>query len=136
MGKILKYVKREKKLSSNIFLETKYVAYRQIPLYYRSADIFVHTSRVEAFGLVFVEAMACGLPIIATNTDACREIIGNNEMLFKSGDSNTLAEKICGLLADDTDLEALGEKARQMVHKEYTWSRAADQFLDLYSHLI
>jgi glycosyltransferase involved in cell wall biosynthesis len=134
--RVLKYVRREKKASSNIVLKTNYVAYRQMPLYYRSADVFVHTSRVEAFGLVFVEAMACGLPIIATNTDTCREIIDKSELLFEPGDSQTLAEKICRLLADDELRVTLGEAARQKVCKEYTWSKAADQFLDLYSRLI
>lgn len=133
---VLNYVRKEKNASSNIVLKTKYVAYRQIPLYYRSADIFVHTSRVEAFGLVLVEAMACGLPIIATNTEATREIIDKSELLFEPGDSQTLADKICRLLADEEYRVTLGEVARQKVCKEYTWDRAADQFLDLYSRLI
>jgi len=134
--RILKYVRNKAKEYPNIILKTDYVPYRQMSSYYRSADVFVHTSRVESFGLVLVEAMACGLPIIATSCETCREVVGSSGLLFERGDSQTLAEKTCMLLADDELRMAMSEAGRLKVCKTYTWDRSADQLLKVYSRFV
>lgn len=131
--KILECVRKKAKEFTNLVLKTNYVPYPQMSFYYRSADVFVHTSRVESFGLVLVEAMACGLPIIATSCETCREVVGASGLSFESGNSQALAERICRLLADDELRANLGEAGRLKASTKYTWDRAADQLLELYS---
>ena len=64
-------------------------------------NLFVHPSRWEGFGLVFLEAMTVGVPIIGTNVGAIQEIIddGRTGILVKVDDSDALAQAICQLLS-------------------------------------
>jgi glycosyltransferase involved in cell wall biosynthesis len=56
----------------------------QMPTLYRSSDLFLHLSREEAFGNVYLEAMACGLPIIAHDSARVRWIVGDNQYLINT----------------------------------------------------
>lgn len=89
--------------------------------HYRSADVFVFPSRTDTFGMVLIEAMACGLPIAAYNVTGPKDIV-TNDCLGAVGD----------------DLAAAAQKALQYgtaeqrhahVHENYTWEKAAGQFI-------
>src|SRR5207253_548908 len=73
-------------------------------------DVYVSSSRAEAFGLAMVEAMACGLPIVATATDGARAIVKDNVTgrLVPIGDDAALAAALSELLADAAQRAALG----------------------------
>lgn len=62
-------------------LEIKSVHYTEMPFYYKSADVFTLPSIREPFGIVYIEAMACGLPVVATDDEVRREIIGDAGIL-------------------------------------------------------
>jgi glycosyltransferase involved in cell wall biosynthesis len=66
----------------------------QMPELYRSADIFMHLSREEAFGNVFIEALACGLPIVAEDSPRTRWIVGAQEFLLDTSDPGGIAQNI------------------------------------------
>lgn len=66
----------------------------QMPALYQSADVFLHLSKEESFGNVFVEAMACGLPIVGHDSPRLRWIVGDSEYLTDTGDPNAVS---CGL---------------------------------------
>ena len=135
---ILKYarekLKNEKR--SNVKFLFKYIPHEEMPIYYRSADVFVHTARSEAFGLVLVEAMACKLPVVATNTSCCPEIVGDGGLLFELGDSQDLAEKIITILKDENLRKELGTKARNRILTSFTWRNAAREYLNLYLSIV
>ncbi|MFH1478535.1 MAG: glycosyltransferase family 4 protein [Candidatus Omnitrophota bacterium] len=78
---------------------------KSLPLYYKEADIFITPSLDESFNITILEAMACGLPIIATDLPAHRELIKNdvNGILVPPGDAASLAKAI-RLLVDHADL--------------------------------
>jgi glycosyltransferase involved in cell wall biosynthesis len=131
---ILKYVKEKMKneKGSHAKFFFKYIPHEKMPIYYRSADVFVHTTRLEAFGLVLIEAMACKLPLVTTNAGCCPEVIGDAGLLFEPGDSQDLAEKIITILTDESLRTTLVEKAHKRVLANFTWDKAAKQFSKLY----
>ena len=70
------------------------LAPERMPQLYRSADVLLHLSKDEAFGNVFIEAMACGLPVVACNSPRARWIVGDDEYLFDTMDPLTIAQHL------------------------------------------
>lgn len=70
------------------------LAAERMPQLYRSADVFLHLAKEEAFGNVFVEAMACGLPIVAHDAALQRWIVGDEAYLLDTEDPTAVARKI------------------------------------------
>jgi glycosyltransferase involved in cell wall biosynthesis len=66
----------------------------RMPSLYRSADVFMHMSQDEPFGNVFLEAMACGLPVVAHNSERSRWIMGEDEYLVDTNDAAAIARNI------------------------------------------
>jgi glycosyltransferase involved in cell wall biosynthesis len=66
----------------------------QMPPLYQSADVFLHLSKDESFGNVFLEAMACGLPVVAHDSPRVRWIVGDNQFLIDSDNSASITAAI------------------------------------------
>jgi glycosyltransferase involved in cell wall biosynthesis len=92
---------------------------------YERADIFVLPTRFDAFGLVFVEAIASGLPVIATNINAIPEIITHHEsgLLVEPGDTHCLAEAIRALVDDPDKRRSMGLAARRQAEVKFDSAR-------------
>jgi len=65
-----------------------------MPALYQSADAFLHLSKEESFGNVFLEAMACGIPVVAPDTTRVRWIVGDDQFLLSSDDPDAIADAI------------------------------------------
>ena len=99
-----------------------------------SADAFVHAGALETFGLVVVEAMACGRPVVGVNAGAVPELVdGEVGVLAREASGAVFAQAISDLF--DRDLVALGQAARARVLAKFTWQRAFQQQLATYSAL-
>lgn len=97
-----------------------------------SADALVHAGTKETFGLVVVEAMACGRPVVATRAGAIPEIVdGTVGELAEPHDAASLAEAVRALY--DRDLEAVGAAARAKVLQHFTWTQALHAQLATYA---
>jgi alpha-1,6-mannosyltransferase len=97
-----------------------------------SADALVHAGSNETFGLVILEAMACGLPVVGTRAGAVPEFVDEQVgMLAAPGEASSMAEAIAGLY--ERDLGALGRAARARVLTRYTWTHALQQLLATYA---
>ena len=83
--------------------------------YYSNAQIYVLSSRWEGFGLVLVEAMAHGLPVISSDLPTSKEIMGDFSMYFKNGDINDLAQKLEE--ATQMDWESKSEEALKIAQR-------------------
>lgn len=98
------------------------------------ADVFAHTSRWEGFGIVLLEAMLAGLPVVATSVSAVPEIVddGATGILVPSGDAKAVADAI-GRLLDDAELRAqFGAGGRRRALAEFSVAQMADATLDVY----
>jgi D-inositol-3-phosphate glycosyltransferase len=112
------------------------VAHEQLPLYYAAADVTVMPSSYESFGLVAVESLACGTPVVATRVGGLTSIVHDGEtgLLVPWRDAQMFAESLRRVL-EDTDLRRrLAANARASV-LGYGWDRIADEHLALYEDL-
>jgi len=115
-----------------------YVSKFNLPKYYSMADLIVYPSRQEIFGLVLVEAMACGKAVVGSNIMGPSEIIVNGETGYTSDFMNLtkVSEMIIELFNDRTLLTQMGKKSLERVKKFYTWKRAADSHYKLYMNVL
>ncbi|MGE5426181.1 MAG: glycosyltransferase family 4 protein [Bacillota bacterium] len=106
---------------------------------YQTADLLVLPSinTHEAFGLVLIEAMACGLPVIASNLPGVRSVFrdGRDGYVVEPGDSSDLAAKIELALADDKQRQEMSRSARNYAVEHYGWEQIADRILDEFSEI-
>ena len=98
---------------------------------YASADIFVLPSFKETFGIVFLEAMHYGLPIITTNVSAMPELVeeGKNGFLVPIADSQALAKAISKLIENPDLSKQMGEVGRKKVANSYYWEQSGSKFI-------
>ena len=103
----------------------------QIAERYRAADVFVFPSRDEGMPNVVLEAMASGLPIVATAIAGSEELVreGENGHLVPTEDAAALAAALAHLLAAPERCRALGRASRAIVEREYTWACVAAAYL-------
>lgn len=98
------------------------------------ADIFIHTSRWEGFGIVLLEAMLASLPVVATRVSAIPEIVvdGETGLLADAGDAQTLAEHARALLDDPERGRRLGANGLRRAHADFSVARMTDRTLSVY----
>jgi glycosyltransferase involved in cell wall biosynthesis len=120
-------------LEKNIKL-TGFVADQDLHLYYNTADLFVLPSKSgEGLPLVALEAMACGLPVIATNVGGINEIMVKNfGKLVPANNPEALADAIVELV----DINNETEELRAIVEEQYSWDKNVAQLLEIYEELI
>ena len=109
--------------------------YREMVEHYRRADIFVCPSVWnEPFGLPVVEAMACGLPVVAARSGAIGEIVRHGEtgLLVERGSATELADAMLALLSDGSRRESMGRAGRARVVDAFSWERVVEDLESLY----
>jgi glycosyltransferase involved in cell wall biosynthesis len=105
---------------------------------YAAADVFVLPSEYEAFGIVLLEAMAAGKPVVATRTGGMVEVVeeGRTGLLVPVGDTAALAEAMQGLLQDLPRARAMGEAGRGRVQEAFTWDAVTRRVEGLYEAML
>lgn len=110
-------------------------ATHDVPDYLRASDLFVLPSRREGLPVALLEAMACGLPCVASRLPGSTEAIidsGQNGVLTPGGDVPAMAEAIAALLADPARSARLGAAARATITQRFSSGATADRWLDAY----
>jgi glycosyltransferase involved in cell wall biosynthesis len=110
-----------------------------IPAVLRALDIVVHTSnRAEPFGLVLVEAMACGRPVIASKAGGPEEIVveGENGLFYMPGDERSLADRILQLANSPGLRKKLGETGKRTVEEQFNASQLAERIAPIYQEAL
>jgi len=108
----------------------------ELPGLYSSASLFVMPSYYEGFGLVLLEGMASGLPVLAFDTGVVPEIIENGRNGFMVEDDNDLADRVLEILADEQKRKAMGKRSRAIVEEKLTWDRTAKGTIEVYKELV
>lgn len=106
---------------------------------FQEMDIVVVPSRFEGFGLTAGEAMACGKPVVASEVEALREVVGSDSsagMLFPVGDSTNLAEALLALAASPSRRLELGRNARRRVEECFSFKQYRQRTQTLYAELL
>ena len=105
-------------------LYTDYVPDEDLPKFYSYADLLVHPSLSEGFGLTPLEAMACGTPVISSTGGSLKEVIGDAGMFFEPTDTDSMGLMIVRLLGDQGLRKRLVEKGFEQTLK-YSWEKTA-----------
>lgn len=111
-----------------------YVADDELPILYSSAKLFLYPSVYEGFGLPPLEAMACGTPVVTSNTSSLPEVIGDAGLMVSPCDDIGLYEKILQLVEDGEFFAEFSQKSIDRA-KLFTWKRCAEQTIDVYRRI-
>ncbi len=133
--KNLKKLTSQFKIDKNIIF-TGYVPHEQIPEFMSIADVFLRPSVAEGFGIVFIEAMAAGIPVIATRVGGIIDIIqaGENGVLVEPKNSSQIADAIVKLLKNASLASELSRVGRKYVEQTYSWNIIFDKVKKMYAH--
>jgi glycogen synthase len=116
---------------------TGFLADHELRLHYAAADVAVAPSIYEPFGLVAVEAMACGTPVVVGDTGGLREIVaGGHGLLFPPQDDERLADRLIEVLSDRELAHELIVRGRQRIAQRYDWGAVAAATVDTYRQAV
>jgi glycogen(starch) synthase len=106
--------------------------------FYKCADITVVPSIYEPFGMVVLEAMVAGCPVIVADTGGLKEIVVHEEtgLCFKPNDPESLAQAMIRVLRDESLAQQLTSDAHRFIGEKYNWERIARHTMDVYERSI
>jgi glycosyltransferase involved in cell wall biosynthesis len=137
-GRYFSYIQSmmSEKMRENIFFLGD-VPYSEVHNLYQEGDIFVNSSYSEAFPLPIPEAMACGLPVVASGVGGAAEIVKDGETGFvvPFGNSEILAEKLVHLIRDKKIRKSMGINALKSTTAYFCWEIIARNLLKEYKRL-
>ncbi|WP_083881620.1 glycosyltransferase family 4 protein [Haloferax elongans] len=109
-----------------------FVPDEKLPEYYRGADIFAFPSLLEGFGMVLIEAMASGLPVVSTTSSAIPEVVGDAGLLCEPASVSPIAKQVCDLIENPELQHELSESGLTRVESKFTWNAATEQLIEHY----
>jgi glycosyltransferase involved in cell wall biosynthesis len=114
-----------------------FVPDEDLPTYYATADVFVTASTVETQGIVMLEALASGTPVIGARAGATPELVKENRngLMFEAGNHKDAAERLSGVLRDEALLKELSGNSRDSV-MEHSLDGVCDKLESIYSEMI
>ncbi len=133
----LKELIKEYALEKNVLL-VGYIKEDELPSYYQAADLFVlPTIELEGFGLVTIEALACGTPVLGTKVGATPEVLSalNSDLIFSSRRTKVIAERIIQFFNNKEANLFTPEVCRQYVEEKFSLEKHLDQLSDILTKL-
>jgi D-inositol-3-phosphate glycosyltransferase len=108
-----------------------------LPYYYSAAEVLVMPSHYESFGMVALEAMACGTPVIASQVGGLAFLVQDGQTGYHvpSDSPEDLCEKLTAILDDPDQRRRMGQRAAEYAHL-YSWDKIAHQILEVYKELL
>jgi glycosyltransferase involved in cell wall biosynthesis len=135
-NKLKTQVKNLKLEKSVLFLGD--IPNEKVPQYLAIADVFARPSLSEGLGTAFLEAMACGVPIIGTRVGGIPDFLVEREtgLFCEAKNPQNIAEKIKILLDDENLRQKLIANGRKLVEEKYDWNKIAVQMKDIFNKLL
>jgi L-malate glycosyltransferase len=123
-------------ISDKVFFKG-YIPNKDVPFAINKFDVFCLGSISESFGVAAVEAMACEVPVIATNVSGFREVLihGETGYIIPKENEEAMADKMYDLIIDEKLRKTLGEKGRDRVLQLYDWEKNVDVMEGLYNEI-
>ncbi len=112
-----------------------FVAEEDKPALYAAARVFLYPSRYEGFGLPPLEAMACGTPVIVSNSASLPEVVGDAGFLLDAHDAQGWSNALRELLSNETRWNELHARGLEQA-KNFSWERAARETMDVYRGVV
>ena len=106
----------------------------RMALFYQAADLYLHAANAENYPTVILESMACGTPVVATETGGIPEQIeeGIDGLLVRPHDSEAMAERIHQLLSNPEELRSMGARALEKARQQFDQKTMTQAYLDWY----
>jgi glycosyltransferase involved in cell wall biosynthesis len=103
-----------------------------------SFDVFVSASRTESFGMAMAEALACGVPVVATATEGAREVVedGDTGLIVPIGDACATADAVISLLEDEGRRHAFGTRASESARERFDLKRMIEETERVYAQAL
>jgi glycosyltransferase involved in cell wall biosynthesis len=118
-----------------LFISPGYVRDEDLSMLYSLSTVFLYPSLSEGFGMPLVEAMACGAPVISSNTSCLPEIAGNAAVLVEPTNVDAITEAIIELTTNET--LRLDKITDGLVNaRRFSWDRTADQVFEVYERVL
>jgi D-inositol-3-phosphate glycosyltransferase len=113
------------------------VAHHELPYFYAAADVCVMPSYSESFGLVALEAQACGCPVVASGVSGLRSVVRDevSGYLIDEHDPAAYAERIGRLLENSELAQQMGRRGRLLAQR-FSWARTADRLEELFEQVV
>ena len=129
------------KLIDDLVLEDKItfrsgISEKEIVKTYHDSDIAVIPSLYEGFGFGAGEAMACGVPLISTDSGGLKQVIGDAALKIKPGSVNEIEEGILKLFTEEKIRQELAEKGRERMEEFFDWKIAASAYIEVFKKII
>lgn len=134
--KINKYI-RQNNLNNNIIYKES-VNQSEIGEFYKKASLFLLPTNYEIFGMVMLEAMFFGVPVITSNNGGSSVLINNdyNGVIIDKFDEIKWSEKILEILNDPYNLNRISKNAKKTIEEKFTWDKISERFLENYRLVI
>jgi Glycosyltransferase len=130
--KILELIEKLNLQKDIIFRD--YVPEEELPKWYNAADLMVYPCLYAGFGMPPLEAMACGTPVITSNTTSLPEVVGDAGIMIDPQDINTLANNMYNVLTNDGLKEDMSKKGLKRAEL-FNWNESAAKTKDIYKEL-
>jgi glycosyltransferase involved in cell wall biosynthesis len=132
---------RLNKLIDDLQLEDKItfrsgISEEEIVKTYQESDVAVIPSLYEGFGFGAGEAMACGIPLISTDSGGLKQVIGDSALKIQSGSVKEIEEGLLTLFEDEAMRIKLALRGRKRMEEKFDWNIAAKSYADLFSKVI
>ena len=112
------------------------ISEKEIVKTYHDSDIAVIPSLYEGFGFGAGEAMACGVPLISTDSGGLKQVIGDAALKIKPGSVSEIEEGILKLFAEEKIRQELAEKGRERIEEFFDWKIAASAYIEVFKKII
>jgi glycosyltransferase involved in cell wall biosynthesis len=114
------------------------VAHSDVPTYFGNADIYVNPSLYESFGMSIIEAMAAGLPVVATRVGAVPELIshGHSGLLVEADSPLAIADAVIRLFTDAPLRNSISRVGHDIVSKKFPWQTVCSRLMQMYRDVL